>query len=213
LHVRAVNVMSWNNPTQDEASEEYYSSKSKYSNAASQRYAATRAAENCSAEKYKAQCAIQSCMNDKINFEKRIDDIKAIIGMISGTGGGFFGSEWGNLNLPEAIASFNSHSQKTDESFRASMKCSDIIAASIHEVFKSKTVDEDVNLSDALQQFKNELARLEQALKDLQAQINSLSNLVNELTSKISSFNAEAMNWRKVMVSSAYEMNHFKSYM
>lgn len=205
--------MSWYNPSQDEAAEEYYSSKSRYNNAANQRYAAARAAENCSAEKAQAQCAIQSCMRDKINFEKRVEDIRAIIGVISGTTGGSMFGILGGMNVPDVISSFNSHALKTDDSFKGCMKCSDIVAASIHEVFKSKSVDEDANLSDALQQFKNELARLEQAIRDLQAQMDSLSNLVTELSAKINAFNAEAVNWRKVMVSSAYEMNHYRGYM
>lgn len=205
--------MSWYNPSQDEAAEEYYSSKSRYNNAANQRYAATRAAENCLAEKAQVQNAIQSCMSDKINFERRIEDIRSIIGVISGTTGGAMFGILSGMNLPEVITSFNNHAQKTDESFKGSMKCSDILAASIFEVFKSKSVEEDSNMSDALQQFKNELARLEQAVRDLQAQMDSLSNLVNELSSKVNMFNAEAMNWRKVMVSSAFEMNHYRGYM
>ena len=61
--------MSWYNPSQDEAAEEYYSSKSKYNNAANQRAAAMRAADGCSMERTQALSAINSCMSDKLNFE------------------------------------------------------------------------------------------------------------------------------------------------
>lgn len=205
--------MSWYNPNPDEAAEEYYSSKSRYNNAAAQKHAAMKAAEKCWDERNRTQCALQSCVSDKLNFEKRVEDIRAIIGVISGTTGGSIFGILGGMNVPDVISAFNSHAQKTDDSFKGCMKCSDIVATSIHEVFKSKSVDEDLNLSDALQQFRNELARLEQAIKDIQAKMDSLSNLVNDLSAKISSFNAEAMDWRKVMVSSAYEMNHYKGYM
>ncbi|MBE6843089.1 MAG: hypothetical protein E7510_09725 [Ruminococcus sp.] len=205
--------MSWHNPNQDEAAEEFYSSRRRFANAATQKYAVTKAAERCWDERNQTQHAIRSCMSDKLNFEKRIEDIRMIIGVISGAiGGSMFGIVDG-MNIPDVISSFNNHAKKTDESFRECMKCSEIVAASIHEVFKSKSVDEDLNLSDALKQFRDELARLEQVVRDLQTQMDNLSALVNDLSAKISSLNAEAVSWRKVMLSSAYEMNHFRKFM
>ena len=85
---KEVIVMSWYNPSQDEAAEEYYASKSRYANAANQRASAAKAAENCSYEKSQALSAIESCKNDKLNFEKRIEDIQTIIGAMEGSGGG-----------------------------------------------------------------------------------------------------------------------------
>lgn len=41
---KEVIVMSWYNPSQDEAAEEYYASKSRYANAANQRASAAKAA-------------------------------------------------------------------------------------------------------------------------------------------------------------------------
>lgn len=201
--------MSWYNPSQDEAADEYYSSKSRYNNAANQRCAAMRAAENCCAERASALSAIDSCISDKINFEKRMEDIRAIIGAIEGSSGGcVIGS-----SIPEVISIFNEFAKKNDESYKGGIKSPDILAASIFEVFKGKSVDEDPHLSDALQKFKDELARLEKAISELQAQMNSLSDLISDLSSKINMFNVESANWRKVMISSAFEMNHFKGYM
>lgn len=205
--------MSWYNPSQDEAAEEYYSSKRRYTNAANQRNAAKKAAENCCAEKSQAISEIKACKSEKLNFEKRIEDIRCIIGALDGSqsGGILIGAI--GTDVPGIISRFNECAGKADASYKESMKCSDMTAASIQEVFKSKSVEEDVHTSDALAKFKAELARLQQAVADLQAQINSLSSTVDELTSKINSYNAEQMNWRKVMVSSAYEMNHYKGYM
>lgn len=203
--------MSWYNPSQDEAADEYYSSKSRYNNAANQRCAAMRAAENCCAERASAESAINSFASDKINFEKRMEDIQAIIGAIEGSSGG--GCVIGSNTIPDVISLFNEVAKKTDESYKGGIKSPDILAASIFEIFKGKSVDEDPHLSDALQKFKDELARLEQAIRDLQAQMNSLSDLVSNLSSQINMFNVESADWRKVMISSAFEMNHFKGYM
>ncbi|MCR4645647.1 MAG: hypothetical protein K5695_09605 [Oscillospiraceae bacterium] len=172
-----------------------------------------RAADQCCQEKVQALSAISSCTSEKLNFEKRVEDIKQIIAILEGSmGGGLIASMLG-ANIPEVISKFNSSAQEADTSYRESMKCSDVPAASIMETFRSKTVEEDPNLSDALQKFKNEVARLEQAIRDIEAQLNSLSALVSSLSSKINAYNAESDSLRHVMNSCAYEMNHFRSYM
>lgn len=136
-----------------------------------------------------------------------------IIAVLEGSGGaGILGSAIG-ASIPEVISVFNSTAQETDTSYKDSMRCPDITATSILDVFKSKSVDEDSHLSGALQKFKNEVARLEQAIRDLEAQINSLTNTVNELTSKINMYNIEQSDCKRIMANCAFEMNHFKPYM
>ena len=207
----AVNSMSWYNPSQDEAADEYYSSKSRYTNAANQRCAAARAAENCCAEKSQALNAINSCQNDKLNFERRIEDIRQIVYALEG-GSGSLVSAIG-ADIPTLISRFNKSVEQTDSSYKGSIFCRDIKPISWCSIFQNKNVGDDSLLSGALEMFKNEITRLENALKDLETQMNNLTNMVNELTSKINMYNVEQANWRKVMVSSAFEMNHFKLYM
>lgn len=210
---KEVIVMSWYNPSQDEAAEEYYASKSRYANAANQRASAAKAAENCSYEKSQALSAIESCKNDKLNFEKRIEDIQTIIGAMEGSGGGSSLISAMGADLPTILNQFNDSAQQTDTSYQGSIKCSDFIAASFLNVFKNKGVIEDTLLSGSLEMFRNEVQRLQEALQNLEQQMNQLSGLVGELTSKINLYQVEQADWRKVMVSSAFEMNHFKNYM
>lgn len=203
--------MSWYNPSQDEAADEYYSSKSRYTNAANQRYAAARAAESCCAEKAQALSAINSCQNDKLNFERRIEDIRQIVYALEG-GAGSLVSAIG-ADIPTLISRFNKSVEQTDSSYRGSIFCRDIKPISWCEVFQNKNVGDDSLLSGALEMFKNEITRLENALRDLEAQMNNLTNMVNELTSKINMYTVEQDHCRSIMISSAYEMNHFKLYM
>ena len=210
---KEVIVMSWYNPSQDEAAEEYYASKSRYANAANQRASAAKAAENCSYEKSQALSAIESCKNDKLNFEKRIEDIQTIIGAMEGSGGGSSLISAMGADLPTILNQFNDSAQQTDGSYQGSIKCPDFTAASFLNVFKNKGVIEDTLLSGSLEIFRNEVQRLQEALQNLEQQINQLSGLVGELTSKINLYQMEQADWRKVMVSSAFEMNHFKNYM
>ena len=210
---KEVIVMSWYNPSQDEAAEEYYASKSRYANAANQRASAAKAAENCSYEKSQALSAIESCKNDKLNFEKRIEDIQTIIGAMEGSGGGSSLISAMGADLPTILNQFNDCAQLTVGSYLGCFKCPDFTAASFLNVFKNKGVIEDTLLSGSLEMFRNEVQRLQEALQNLEQQINQLSGLVGELTSKINLYQMEQADWRKVMVSSAFEMNHFKNYM
>lgn len=210
---KEVIVMSWYNPSQDEAAEEYYASKSRYANAANQRASAAKAVENCSYEKSQALSAIESCKNDKLNFEKRIEDIQTIIGAMEGSGGGSSLISVMGADLPTILNQFNDSAQQTDTSYQGSIKCPDFIAASFLDVFKNKGVIEDTLLSGSLEMFRNEMQRLQEALQNLEQQMNQLSGLIGELTSKINMYQVEQADWRKVMVSSAFEMNHFKNYM
>lgn len=210
---KGVIAMSWYNPSQDEAAEEYYASKSRYANAANQRASAIKTLENYSAEKNQALSAIESCRSDKLNFEKRIIDIKTIIGAIEGSGGGSSLISAMGADLPTLINQFNGSAQQTDTSYQGSIICKDLVTACFLDVFKNKTVFEDSLLSGSLEMFRNEVLRLQEALQNLEEQLNNLTNMVGELTSKINMYQAEQADWRKVMVSSAYEMNHFKNYM
>ena len=203
--------MSWLNPSQDEAADEYYSSKSRYNNAANQRNAALKSANKCRAEKTQAINAKNACIKNKVNFERRIEDIKAIIGAISGVP--CEGMMLSGINVPNTIISFNNVASETDNSYKESMKCSGITATSILDTFKSMSIDEDYNISTALQMFRAELERLKQAVRELQIQMNSLTATIDSLNSKINAYNAEASSFRKVMVTSAFEMNHFKGFM
>lgn len=204
-------TMSWYNPSQDEAADEYYSSKNRYTNAANQRYAAARAAESCCAEKAQALSAISSCQNDKLNFERRIEDIRQIVYALEG-GTGSLVSAIG-ADIPTLISRFNKSVEQTNESYRGSIFCRDIKPINWCGIFQNKNVGDDSLLSGALEMFKNEITRLENALRDLETQMNNLTNMVNELTSKINMYNAEQADCRIIMVRSAFELNHFKLYM
>lgn len=205
--------MGWFNLSSEEAADEYYRSKSKYQNAANQRYMAKRAEENCRTEVKNAKAEIKACKSEKINFEKRIEDIKKIVGALDGSQSG--GSVMGMFgkNAPELISKVNNQANETDESYKTSIKCSDYAPASMVNSFRSKSIDEDSNTSGALTKFKNEIVRLENELANLKARMNSLSSTVSTLQSKIRAYSVEQMDWQRQMSSSAYEMCHYKRYM
>lgn len=196
--------MSWFNPSPDEAADEYYASKSRYENAASERYQSERQEENYRSERSSVRSAIGSCRSDKINFEKRLEDLIRIIGCLEGSG---------FIDVPGSIGHSNKSSEDAGESLRQSIQCSDITTPDFAGVFRCKSVEEETHSSSALDEFKKERERLKQAIEDLKAQINQLQAEFDNLSSQIAACNAQQAALKRVMVNSAFDMNHFKSYM
>ena len=204
--------MSWFNPSQEEAADHYYSSKRQYSEAASRRDYARRQEAECSAEKSRNINAINSMRSDKLNFEKRIQDIKKVVAVLDGgSGGGALATLIGGT-IPDVISDYNSSAQTAAGSYREAIRCSDCAAADLYIVFRGKSVDEDIELTSAVMMFENEIQRLEQALEDLQNNINNAMNNIDQLTSRINSLRIEQSSCRSRMISSAYEMNHYRGY-
>lgn len=199
--------MPWVNPTPEEAKEEYDYSRSKYMQAASEKAASERAEQSYIDQRKTAMSTIQSCKTDKTNFEKRIKQIEEIIKMLEGRGG-FFSED-----VPESITNANTSSQKADQSFKSCIKCDGISSASLDDVFHSKSVEEDSNSNNALNAFKNEKARLEEAVENLERQISSLSSSINDLNTQIRNCNSTQASLRHSMNGYAYEMSHYKRYM
>jgi len=129
--------MSWYNPSQDEAADEYYASKSRYMNVANQRNSSVRAAIACTMEKAAVAGIINTCTSQKLNFEKRIEDIRTIVGAMEGNGGGNILISSMGGDLPNIIFAFNTSAEEADISYRESIKCSDITPANLLYIFRA----------------------------------------------------------------------------
>jgi uncharacterized protein YlxW (UPF0749 family) len=196
--------MSWFNPSPDEAADEYYASRNRYNDAANQKYQSERQEEGYRSERCGVVNALNSCHSDKINFEKRLEDLTKIIGCMEGSG---------FIDVPGSIGVSNNSSEQADDSLRKSIQCDDIATPDFAGVFRCKSVEEETHSNNALNDFKKERERLKQAIEDLKNQINQLNAAFDNLSSQIAACNAQQAELRKVMVSSAFDMSHFKSYM
>ncbi|SFC28936.1 hypothetical protein [Ruminococcus albus] len=199
--------MSWINPSQEEASDSYYNARSRYVDAANQYNSNSRALDSCRSEMSGVQNQFSSCRSDKINFEKRIEELGTIIGCLEGSGG------WFAANVPDSVSSANSSAQKAGEGFSQCIKCDSIAAPDLGEVFKCKTVEEDADSSSALQSYKSEKSRLEQAVAELNARLQQLEERANELVRNMNSMTAQQHALKKAMNSCSYDMAHYKKYM
>lgn len=197
--------MSWSNPSPQEAEDNYYYYRNRYNNAASQKASSERREANYINQKNSAVCQMNDLSSQKLNFEKRLEQIGNIIRMLEGSSG--------TNNVPSIIAKGIQAVTRTDESYRGAIRLSGVAPAAFASIFNVKTVESDPNSSSALAKYKSEKARLEQAIADLKTQIASLSSAIAGLNSAISSCNAEQASLRSSMLSSATEMNHYKKYM
>ena len=116
-------------------------------------------------------------------------------------------------DVPGAIANAKKSIQKTDASFRRSMRLSGGSgAASLETAFETKTVEADPRSASALQTFRAEKTRLEKEIADLGTQINNLSSLISSLSKKINACDSTQASLQSSMNSYAYDMNHYKKY-
>lgn len=199
--------MSWFNPSQEEANESYYNARSSYINAANQYNQNARQINSCWSDMSNVRNQYASYRSDKINFQKRIEAIGNIISSLEGNGG------WLQANVPEAVNGANTSAQKAGTSFSQCVRCDSVPAPELSSVFKCESVSEDGNSAGALQSYKAEKTRLEQAVADVEKQMNNLNNQANELARRMNSINAQQQALRKSMSSSAFEMSHYKKYM
>ena len=200
--------MSWYDPSQEEAVEAYSYYQNKYYNAANQRNASKRQEQEFISQKSAAAAKMNESSSQKLNFEKRLEGIIKIIRMLEGTGGLF------SADVPGAISKAASTLQKTDTSYRRSIRMTGgTAAASLESAFAVKTVEGDPRSASALAAYKAEKERLEQNIADLKSQIASLSGQITALSRQISACSAAQVSYKNTMNTCAYEMNHYRKYM
>lgn len=210
MHLGALlkKVMSWYNPSQEEATEAYSYYQNKYYSAASQYNASMRQEQAYISQKSAATTKMSDVSVQKVNFEKRLEGIIKIIKMLEGSGG------WFATNVPSTISKASSTIQKTDTSYKHSIRMTGgIAAASLETAFAVKTVEGDFRSASALQAYKEEKTRLEQSIAELKSQIDFLSSKISTLSKQISSCGVAQASYKNAMNSSAYEMNHYRKYM
>lgn len=195
--------MSWSNPSQKEAEEAYYSNKKRYNSAATEKRNSERQENEYISQKCSYDKQLWSLNSQRINIEKRIQQIGLIIAMLK--------TSTSNNGLMSWILQTNKELNKTEESFLKS-----IIMADYDPSFKRleiSSVDKDPNSNHALELLENEKKRLEQALADIKSQMNNARAQINELIRKINQCNSYQQTLSSTMMSSVYEMNHYKKYM
>lgn len=210
MHLGALlkKVMSWYNPSQKEATEAYAYYQNKYYSAASQYNALMRQEQTYFSQKSAATMKMGDFSAQKVNFEKRLEGIIEIIKMLEGSRGCFA------TNVPSTISKATSTIQKTEISYKQSIKLTGgMAAANLETAFDVKTVEGDQRSALALQAYKAEKIRLEQSIADLKSQITSLSNQISILSKQISACSVSKASYKNIMNSSAYEMNHYRKHM
>lgn len=199
--------MSWTYPTQQEAEDAYNDNKRKYNSAAQSLETSKSNQKSYEAQKKSDLLKIASGKTEKMNLEKRVKQLEKIIKMLEGNGG--FLSQ----DVPSEIVSSNKASVKVDNSYKKCIVCDSIPAASLDNVFNSKSVTADANSNSALQGFKKEKQKVEQTIANIKKSINTLTSEISSLNSKIANCNYEQLKLKANMASYTYEMNHYKWYM
>ena len=199
--------MTWNwyNPSKEEAKEAYKYYSDKYYYAANQKLKSERQEEAYRSQRQTASNNLSDARKEKLNFESRVEGIAKIISMLEG------GATWQGGNVPEAIQKAQQMLRHAYDSFRNSIKHSDVVAADLETVFETKTVEANSHSANALAAYKAEKQRLEQELVELNSAIATLDTQVSDLNALIRQCNNTQTTLRSSMASYATSAYHFKN--
>ena len=193
--------MKWNNCTQTEAQEAYDYAKSKYRGAAEE-YLGNKKKLDSYYDEYRGMTAqADSFRSEKLSFEKRIEDIGEVISLLGEDG-----------PVENAIAEANRAAKYAEGEFARSIVCSGVNCPPLSRIFKTPYVSENSYSVTALTMLKKEKARLEQALREVNAQLNALELEAQQLQSQMNSLAQTQASLSKIMNACTYDMNHFKKF-
>ncbi len=199
----------YKNLTENEAAEGLSASRKRYREASEQYDAARREADQYAAEKNAAQREMAGYSSQKLNFEKKLEQVNDLIGVLSGSGGrlsGIIGSD-----VPSLISDLNGQTSTANESFRTSMRSPDISAADLSKSLGCPGADNDPKISGALEKFRQEKTRLENGIDQLNRNIQRLDDMVDQLSSKLNAANDAAFSSRQEMISSSYDITQYRN--
>ena len=145
----------------------------KMNEAAAERKMYAQQADACRVARNKSCDNIARATSQKINFEKRIQDIIRIIKLLK--------------DMDTLVSEANKRASQTDNSYSNCIKCfgSDIQIAKFAEVFKLKSVSEDLDISNAIDKLEKEKKRLENEVESLNNSIKANEQNVLNLQKQI----------------------------
>ena len=198
--------MSWWNPTEEEAQDQYYYYRGKYNDALQDKQYWERQEENSKDQLRQTDSQIADCKAQKKSNNKQIEEIKKIIAMLQG-------NSMFSVNVPSVIDTANSTIKEMNESFKKSIRVSGVNAADLENAFGVKGVQQDTHSKQALELLCAEKAALEQLNEQLDRQMTTLDANMDALKKQITQCNIQQNQIRKDMYSYAFDMNHFRKYM
>ena len=194
--------MGWNNCTQAEAQDCYDAAKSRFSNAAEEYTSAGKKLGACEDAYKRTSAQADSMRSDKLNFEKRVEQIGDVIRDLDVEG-----------RVNTDIYESNRFAGIVEANFAESIICSGVNCPSITQALKTPFVSENRFSLNALNELRKEKARLEQAIRDVNAKLNALEQEMEALNKQMNALVQVQADMKKVIGASIYDMAHFKKYM
>lgn len=142
-----------------------------YNNTVAERDAWRRKSEECRAGRQVANENVRVGRMQKINFEKRIQDIEGVVRKID------------EMNRP--IADAVNKAEKTDEAYSHCIRCDVKSSVSFKETFSIKNVGQDANVSEAKEKLIAERQRLIEALEQVKRDIAKNEQMAEEMQRKM----------------------------
>ncbi|MBR1481567.1 MAG: hypothetical protein IJ598_01220 [Ruminococcus sp.] len=193
--------MKWNNCTPEEAQEAYDYAKSRYQNAAEEYLSNKKKLDAFYGARGGLSAQTASVRGDKLNFEKRIEEIGDILTLLSDGG-----------KVDEAVGQANAAAKVAEAAMAQSIVCSGVNSPSLASIFRCPTVSENTHSVTARDELRKEKNRLEQALADINAKLNALELELQQMTGQMNALASMQNDLSRTMHACSYEMNHYKKY-
>lgn len=194
--------MGWNNCTQAEAQDCYDAAQSRFNNAAEEFISAGKKIHGYGDVYRQTAAQAESMRSDKLNFEKRVEQIGDVIRDLDVEG-----------RVNTDIYESNRFAGIVEANFAESIICSGVNCPSITQALKTPFVSENRFSLNALNELRKEKARLEQAIRDVNAKLNALEQEMEALNKQMNALVQVQADMKKVIGASIYDMAHFKKYM
>ena len=194
--------MGWNNCTQAEAQDCYDAAQSRFNNVAEEFISAGKKIHGYGDVYRQTAAQAESMRSDKLNFEKRVEQIGDVIRDLDVEG-----------RVNTDIYESNRFAGIVEANFAESIICSGVNCPSITQALKTPFVSENRFSLNALNELRKEKARLEQAIRDVNAKLNALEQEMEALNKQMNALVQVQADMKKVIGASIYDMAHFKKYM
>lgn len=194
---------AWNCTSATEAEEAYRYYAARYQEAVQEKGWLEKQENTYKAQRAQLKTSISTNKQQKVNLEKRVRDIDSILSMLEGRS---------FLNdVPKEVSQANSTLKEAEASYCGCIKIDGQNQGHFGEFYSTESVNQNVYSQRAVEIYKAKKKTLECQIQELDKNIKSMSQTVEELNGQIRTCVVGQFSRKSRIASSAYNASHYKS--
>lgn len=150
--------------------------------------------EGCRKERSQVRSRRSEYADQKTDYDRRADQIKAIIEKLTGKGGLL------GLSVPAQISQAEKQLKKAQASYAQSIVCTGVSANSMETAYKYDTVEENAYSAAALEEYRKAEAELRRLIEELNASIKQCDAMIDALDASIRDYQNQKNECWEIMM-------------